>query len=208
MSESSPPSLQNVTVEEYLKLEERSSTRHEFVSGCVFAMAGATDAHNIICGNLFSAVHAHLRGTVCMAYVNDMKLHIKAASSFYYPDIMVTCEPFKAKSVFKVSPVLIVEVLSPSTKQIDRREKLVAYRKLDLLREYVIVHQNRMLIEIHRKQSDGQWQVNELRATDKLTLESLPGGVFCIPVADIYDRIELPRLVEESEDEYECELAT
>jgi Uma2 family endonuclease len=199
---SQPYKVHKLTVEEYLELEERSNVRHEYIDGQIFAMTGATDSHNVICGNLYSLVHAHVRGTGCLAYINDMKVQVKVNRSFYYPDIMVTCEPFQAKSVFKSLPVLIVEVLSPSTRQVDRREKLVAYRKLSSLREYAIVYQDRKQIEIHRKSPDGQWEIETLRGSDELSLQSL-NVPLRIPVSAIYEDVVLSPLVEESEEEYE-----
>jgi Uma2 family endonuclease len=199
---SQPYKVHKLTVEEYLELEERSNVRHEYIDGQIFAMTGATDSHNVICGNLYSLVHAHVRGTGCLAHINDMKVQVKVNRSFYYPDIMVTCEPFQAKSVFKSLPVLIVEVLSPSTRQVDRREKLVAYRKLSSLREYAIVYQDRKQIEIHRKSPDGQWEIETLRGSDELSLQSL-NVPLRIPVSAIYEDVVLSPLVEESEEEYE-----
>jgi Uma2 family endonuclease len=192
-----------MTVDEYLKLEESSNGRHEYVDGQLFAMTGATLAHNVICGNLFTKLRTHLRDSVCRAFINDMKVHVQVANSFYYPDVMVTCEPLVAKSVMVASPVLIVEVLSPSTKQIDRREKLSAYRKLASLQEYLIVHQNKMLLELHSKNAEGQWQTAKLSGSGELTFQSLPGSPFQISLNEIYDEVEVPGLVEEEEEEYE-----
>lgn len=193
----------NMTVDEYLRFEESSNCRHEFVEGQVFAMTGSTEAHNVICVNLLTRIHSHLRGTGCRAFINDMKVHVKAANSFYYPDIMVTCEPFQSDSVFKSSPVLLVEVLSKSTRQVDKREKLVAYRKLSTLQEYVIVHQYKMFVELYSKDADGTWQCILLSRSDELVLRSLPGGDLTIPVGDIYETIDIPLIVEEENEEYE-----
>jgi Uma2 family endonuclease len=132
-----------------------------------------------------------------------MKVRVEVADCFYYPDIMVTCEPFQPKSVHKASPVLIIEVLSPSTKQIDRREKLVAYQQLTSLREYVIVHQNRPLIELHRKELNGNWTVSTLRMPDQLSFQSLPDEPLEVPVRDIYEDFNFSSIVEESEEDYE-----
>jgi Uma2 family endonuclease len=198
------PATRILTAEQYLEFENNSNARHEYVDGQVFAMTGGTAAHAVICSNLLAIIHSHLRGTGCRAFTNSMKVHVKAANSFYYPDIMVTCEPFVAKSTFTVSPVVIVEVLSPSTKQIDCREKLVAYRKLESLRQYVLVHQNKMLIEVYTKGVDGSWQASQLRRPDELALEFLPGGVLAIPVPEIYGEVEPPSVVSEEEEEYEA----
>jgi len=112
-----------MATDEYLEFEEQAAVRHEYVRGQIFAMTGSAEAHNVISGNLFAALHNFLQGTGCRVFQNDMKVRVEAADCFYYPDIMVTCEPYEAKSVFKNSPRLIIEVLSPSTKHIDRREK-------------------------------------------------------------------------------------
>jgi len=195
--------ISNMSIGDYLKFEDCSTVRHEYVRGQIFAMSGATEAHNVICGNLYVALHSILRGSGCRVFQADMKVQVQAADSFYYPDIMVTCEPFDAKSVFKSSPTLIVEVLSPSTQQVDQREKLVAYRQLSSLREYVLVHQNRMQIEIYRRISDDQWDLETLQKTDELRLEASGGKALHMPVSAIYEDVVLPSIVKESEEEYE-----
>lgn len=132
-----------------------------------------------------------------------MKVHAKSSRSYYYPDIMVTCEPFDAKSVFKSVPVLLVEILSPSTSAIDRREKLIAYRKIESLREYLIVHQDRQKVEIHRRTSESTWESIVLTAGDELLLESLPQGSVSLPFDVIYRGYDPPSMVKEVEDNYE-----
>jgi Uma2 family endonuclease len=197
--------IPNMTVDEYLSFEESSSVRHEYVDGQVFAMSGSTEAHNVICVNLLSRIHSHLRGTGCRAFLADMKVHVKAANCFYYPDIMVTCDPLVPASTFKTNPVLIVEVLSPSTKQIDRREKLVNYRKIDTLRQYILIAQNKMSVENYRKNSDDLWSIDQLGKFDELLIDCMPGDHLRIPVQDIYEDLDLPSVVEESEEEeYDC----
>jgi Uma2 family endonuclease len=200
---SEPSKVPYMTVEEYLKHEDFAMVRHEYVRGQIFAMTDATEAHNVICGNLFTRVHAHVRGSGCRAFMNDMKVRVEVSDSFYYPDMMVTCEPFEAKSVYKASPVLIIEALSPSTRQIDRREKLVAYQQLSSLQEYVIVHQSKPLVELYRKQEDGKWTVSMLRTFDKLYLQSLPNKPFSVPVREIYEDLDFSSFVEESTEDYE-----
>lgn len=192
----------NLTVEEYLAREERATVRHEYVNGQVFAMTGATEAHNVICGNLHASLHEHLKGSGCRVFMSDMKVRIETSNSFYYPDIMVTCEPFAGTSVFKQSPVFIAEILSPSTKHIDRREKLIAYRQIDSLREYVIIDPSRHRIEDYRKDANGQWEMMVLRRSDVVSLASLPSSLD-ISVETIYEGVILSPAVEEEEEEYE-----
>jgi Uma2 family endonuclease len=195
-----PEKIRNLTVDEYLRFEESTMLRHEYVRGQIFAMSGSTFAHNVICGNLYAALHGFLKGSGCRVFQNDMKVMVKAADCFYYPDIMVSSS---AKSVFQNSPRLIVEVLSPSTKQIDRREKLVAYRQLTSLCQYVLVHQNQTKIEVYVAGADGEWELYSLRAGDDLVLEALPDKQLRLPVAAVYDELTLPPSVAESEEEYE-----
>lgn len=178
-----------MTVEEYLAAEEKAEVRHEYIDGQVFAMTGATDAHNVICSNLLALFHSFLRGSGCRAYINDMKVRVETSNCFYYPDIMVTCEPFEAKSVYKAAPVLILEVLSPSTSAIDRREKLLQYRNLESLREYVLVYQDRRLLDVYQKDSSGSWNVLRFKDADSITLQSMPCGEFALSLNDVYEGV-------------------
>jgi len=195
-----------MSVEDYLKLEESANRKNEYVRGQIFAMSGAAEAHNVICSNIHAFLHTSLRGTGCRAFMADMKVRVESADSFYYPDIMVTCEPYDGKSVFKSAPTLIVEVLSASTRQIDRREKLVAYRQLDSLWHYVLVHQQRALIEHYKRISQDQWEIQTLQKTDELRLDGIAEKTLCLPVSTIYEDVVLPFIVKEEEEEYECSI--
>lgn len=194
---------QLMTEEEYLRFEERARIRHEYVAGHVFAMTGSTDAHNLICGNIFTEIHVHLRGGPCRAYMNDMKARIQSRNSYYYPDIMVSCEAFESKSVFKDQPVLLIEILSPSTKQIDLREKLVAYQSIPSLKEYVVVHQDRQQIEVHRRTDSGSWEFELLSQEQNLVLRSLPDNPLALTFQAIYGDYSPPSRVKEEEEEYD-----
>jgi len=193
-----------VTVEDYLKAEESASVRHEYIDGQIFAMTGASDAHNVICTNLLVLLYTHLRRSSCRAYINDMKVRVETVKSFYYPDIMVTCEPFSAKSVFKAAPILLIEVLSPSTRQIDRREKLIAYKQITSLKEYLVVYQNRQRIELYQKDEHGHWPMTIVRAGDSILLESLHEPLE-VSLAAIYESLGLANVVQEDEAEYELD---
>lgn len=194
-----PPRM---TEEEYLRAEESAKVRHEYVNGFVFSMSGSTDAHNIICGNLFYVIYGHLGDSHCHVYSNDMKVRIESAKSYYYPDIMVSCEQFEAKSVFKTAPVLLVEVLSPSTASIDRREKLIAYERIESVKEYVVVYQDRQQVELYSKNSNNEWELVEFGGDDNLILKSLPCGDLIIPFGKIYRGYNPPRRVKEEESTY------
>lgn len=193
-----------MTVEEYLNSEDSGTMRHEYVDGQVFAMTGATAAHNAICMNVSTLLHSHLRGTGCRAYSNDMKVKIDSANSFYYPDILVTCEPFSPKSVFTKVPVLLIEILSPSTKQIDRREKVIAYKQIATLKEYLVIYQDRKRVEMYKKDSAGQWQTSIAQQRDIVQLDSLQPPLQ-LPLTEIYEGLGLSNIVHEDEAEYDCD---
>ncbi len=186
-----PNKFMHMTVEQYLRSEATAPGRREFVDGQVFAMSGSTRRHNIIAGNIHSILRAHIRGSRCRAYMEAVKARVEAANCFYYPDVMVSCDEYDSKSVFTNSPVMIVEVLSPSTAAIDRREKRVNYMKIETLNELVIVHQKRQRIELYRRVSDGTWDVIKFGPGDDLVLESLSNGALTIPLAAIYEEVDL-----------------
>lgn len=187
----------------YLAAEEKGTVRHEYVKGRVFAMPGSSDAHNVVCGNLFSFIHSQLRDSQCRAYMNDMKVRIETAKSYYYPDIAITCESFEAKSVFKCSPVILIEVLSPSTAQIDRREKLIAYQAITSLQEYLLVSQDRQMVELYRRISGDDWELFVLGVNDELVLQSFPQQPLQIPFSIIYENYNPPIRIKEDQAFYE-----
>src|SRR6266508_990801 len=117
-----------VSVEDYLAAEEKSDIRHEYLGGFVYAMAGETRAHNTITGNLYVAIHQHLRGGPCKLYVNDIRVNflLQQDEYYYYPDLVVTCDPRDTHPRFIRRPKLLIEISSESTERIDRREKFFA----------------------------------------------------------------------------------
>jgi Uma2 family endonuclease len=180
-----------ISEEDYLASEELSPVKREYVDGHVFAMAGATNAHNVITLNVGVYLHAHLRGSACRAYVNDMKARIQAINTYYYPDVMVSCGVRNPTAVFTETPVLIVEVISRSTETTDRREKLMNYRKIPTLREYVLIEQRKRCLEVYRLNDDGEWEHETIRGKRELELTSLPNGTCSISLDDIYEGVIL-----------------
>jgi Uma2 family endonuclease len=160
------------------------------VEGHVYAMAGASDDHNRIAGNIFSFLHSALRGKPCEPFINDMKAKIQLASAFYYPDVLVACDPTDKEKYYRERPVVIVEVLSPETRRTDEREKAVAYRLVSSVEVYLLVEQDRSRITaLHRADNDWRREVIEGR-TVALKLECL--GVE-IPMERIYERTGVER---------------
>ena len=180
-----------ISPEEYLQGELLSEVRHEYFAGEVFAMAGASVNHNHIAGNIFGELYAHLRGQKCAPFMNDMKAHIHSEGDdwFYYPDVMVNCEPAGQHEYFCDTPSVIVEVLSPSTEATDRREKRLAYEKIAALHTYALVAQDRREVLIFRRKPGGGWSREVLpEACDALRLTELD---FVLPLDAIYARTGL-----------------
>ena len=178
-----------VSVADYLHGEQESQIRHEYVAGRVFAMAGAGEAHNRISLNIAFHLRAATRGTPCGVFISDMKVRVAAHDAFYYPDVLLTCDPTDRESLYKTAPCLIAEVLSPSTEVIDRREKLLAYRALTTLRYYLLVAQDRRLVELYRREADGGWRY-EVSEDGELAFDC--GGLSLrMTLADIYEDVVL-----------------
>ncbi|KJH72444.1 Uma2 family endonuclease [Aliterella atlantica] len=165
--------LTYISFPDYLKAEESSKVRHEYLNGQIFAMTGGSREHNLITLNIGTRLRTHLRGKSCQVFVSDMKVRIEKDDVTYYPDVVVTCNPQDREKFFLTKPCLIVEVLSPSTESIDRREKLMAYRKLEDLQEYVIVSQDNVEVEIYQKDPQGNWSRQILGRNDLINLNSV-----------------------------------
>jgi Uma2 family endonuclease len=176
--------LPNLTVAEYLEGELHSPVKHEYVAGQVFTMAGTSLGHNTLATNIHGLLREALRGGPCRAFVADIKVHVERANAFYYPDVVVTCDPVNPKDHVIARPVLIVEVLSPSTEKIDQREKLLAYRKVDSLREYVLVDQDTREVTVYRLGEQGQWWQDVYGAEGSVHLASIGADV---PIPAIYE---------------------
>ena len=179
------PQINSISPEAYLLHENDrpDGTKYEYVNGQIYAMAGASRAHNIISGELFALLRNHLKGSTCRAYLSDMKVGIQTANEqyFYYPDIQVSCQE-ENNRYFNTSPCLIIEVLSESTARVDRYEKLIAYKLIPSLQEYVLCSQETPLVEIYRKSS--QWQVEHFLMGQAFTLESVG---LTLTVDEIYE---------------------
>lgn len=177
----------HLTLEEYDQLEERSPVRHEYINGVLYAMSGASVAHNGVAGNLFAAFHAHLRGGPCRAFMADQQLHMKSDADeiIYYPDVMIACQrDDRTKNKIR-NPKLIVEVLSPSTREIDRREKSLNYRRTASIEEYVIAAQDAHELVIHRRTE--HWQREVVAGPDGLAEFRSIG--LSLPLAQIYEEV-------------------
>jgi Uma2 family endonuclease len=141
---------------EYLVFEEQSPYRHEYINGAVYAMSGASLAHNQIAQELVVAFRSHLRGGPCKPFFLEAKLEIRAGRDriMYYPDAMVSCRPEDRTEQIVRNPRLVVEILSPSTQHIDRREKAMTYQRVEAIEEYVLIAQDQPRVIVHRRAED------------------------------------------------------
>ena len=152
------PQQPYLTPEEYLQIEAQSPIKHEYIDGQIYAMAGASDPHVTIALNLATLLRSHVRGSGCRVYISDMKTRIETLNRFYYPDVLVTCDPRDLETpTYKRFPTLIVEVLSDSTEAFDRGDKFVDYQTLESLREYVLINTKRQRVECFRRNDEGLW---------------------------------------------------
>ncbi|WP_126147415.1 Uma2 family endonuclease [Synechococcus elongatus] len=185
------PQAHPLSVAEYLQFEADSDVKHEYRAGEVYAMAGATDAHNTIAGNLFVFLRNHVRGSGCRVYMSDMKARIERSNCFFYPDLLVTCDPRDQETAsYKRFPKLIVEVLSPSTEAFDRGDKFADYQTLETLEEYVLISTSRQRVDCFRRSLEGVWTLQfYLPNAEVLPLRSIGLEV---QLSDLYEDVTLP----------------
>lgn len=180
-----------LTPAEYLEFERKSETKHEYVTGEIFAMAGAKRNHNKITTNLSGLVWQHLKGKNCESYANDMRVFVPETGLYTYPDLVIVCgEPNFQDDVFDtlLNPTLLVEVLSDSTEGYDRGKKFQHYRSIESLQEYVLVSQNEASIEKYVKRGDGFWLLSEAVG---IGAEIEFSSIECrIALDEVYDKID------------------
>ncbi|HEX2201727.1 MAG TPA: Uma2 family endonuclease [Longimicrobium sp.] len=178
------------TPEEYLALERGADHRSEYIHGRIYAMAGASRRHNLIVLSLGSEIRAALRGRPCEVYANDMRVKVVATDFYTYPDVVAVCgtpEVEDRHGDTLLNPSLIIEVLSDSTERYDRGETFAHYRRLESLREYVLVSQDE--VRVQRYVRDGErWVFSEIDDLGRvLPLESID---CTIPLREVYAGVE------------------
>jgi len=179
------------TVEEYLALERTSEAKHEFHNGKVFALAGGTLSHGLLCGNIYAECREQLKELNCTTLNSEIKLHVGKVNSFLHPDVMVVCGEIETSPVEKnsvINPVLIVEVLSKSTADYDRGDKFFHYRQIAAFQEHVLVEQSKPLVEVfYKKLETHSWEISRYSSfDDDVQLQSL--GI-SIAMKDIYQKV-------------------
>lgn len=181
-----------MTEADYLAFEAASEVKHEFVNGDVLAMTGASWTHNVICSNVNVALGAQLAKRDCTVVASDMRLKVRAAVSYRYPDLMVVCgaPTFVDECVDTINnPAVVIEVLSPLTALVDRNEKLHEYIQLTSLQTYVLISQDRVQVERYLRQDSGEWLYKQVTGLDdKLEL----AAIGCeLALADVYNKVEI-----------------
>ena len=179
-----------LTPEEYLAWERKSDTKHEYLRGEIIAMSGASYQHTIITMNISGELYIQLKDTACTVHTNDMRVRTSSEISYFYPDVVVVCDkPRFEDSTFDtlLNPIVLVEVLSPSTQAYDRGEKFRHYQQLTSLQEYILISQDEIAVERYRRQGT-EWQPTEFRSLeDVLSLTSIECE---LSLDDIYRRVE------------------
>lgn len=178
-----------ISVSDYLAGELVSPIKHEYVGGIVYAMTGAKIVHNVISSNAVVALGYQLRGKKCQAFTSDMKIRVRLRNQwrFYYPDVSVVCQSNPSEDLFQDAPVVVIEVLSPSTRRTDTQEKQEAYLSLPSLGVYLLVEQSSAFVTVFRRQgseftTDVYDQMDQVIPLPEIDAE--------LPLAELYARVE------------------
>jgi Uma2 family endonuclease len=180
------------TPEEYLALERAAEYRSEYLDGEIFAMSGASEAHNLIAGNIFWHLKSQFRGWPCRAYMSDMRVRVTPGRMYTYPAVVAVCGPREFADDQRdtlLNPTVVFEVLSPSTEAVGRGEKFAHYWRLASLTDYVLVAQDQMRVEHFTRQGDG-WFVTAANTLDETIRLSSIGAE--VALSAIYENIEFP----------------
>ncbi|WP_298608976.1 Uma2 family endonuclease [uncultured Thiothrix sp.] len=182
-------SFSYLTPEAYLQGERETEQRYEYIRGEIYAMAGAGDGHVRISGNVFALLKAHLRGSGCSVYMADMKVRVKEDEAFFYPDVMVTCDPADLQRNYtKHSPRLVIEVLPASTEGYDRGVKFALYREIASLQEYVLIDPRSYRVDVFRRNAQDRW---ELFAFTTMESQVEFASVNCrLAMQDLYEDVD------------------
>ena len=184
------------TEEEYLQMEKQSSEKHEFYRGEIFllhagdmwAMSGAKITHNIISGNIFGEIKQQLKGKSCQPFNSDQRIYIPENTLYTYPDISIVCGKAETKDndeLNLINPIVIIEVLSSSTKGYDRGDKFKLYRDIKSLKEFIVVDSKSVMVEAFRINESGHWELEDYKTIEgNLSIKSVQ---VIIPLKEIYE---------------------
>lgn len=178
---------QKFTIEEYLEMEHAAEQKHEYYLGEIFAMSGAGPRHNVIFRNLFGELAYRLKGNPCQPYGSDLRIHIPENSLFTYPDISIICGDIVSADEDNdtvIQPSILIEILSPSTKDYDRGTKFKLYRDSPSLKEYVLIDSESISVEIFRINEEKRWQLEEHKTPGEMLQIKTVG--FKLTLSEIY----------------------
>ena len=183
-----------ITEAEYLELERAGTSKHEYFAGDIFAMTGASEQHNLIASNVVASLHQQMRGRSCRIYPSDMRLKIMQSGLNIYPDITIVCGSPQftdaAKRDTLLNPIVIIEILSPSTERYDRGMKFQHYRTIPSLQEYILIAQDEQHIERYTRHDANQWILIEASGSDAtLAISSVS---VTLALSDVYEQVDLP----------------
>ena len=182
------PERKYMTPQEYLEWEERQDIKYEYVNGEVYAMTGGTIPHNDIALNLATALKSYLRGSGCRVNMADAKVGVSEKGPFHYPDVVVSCNERDRQAIkFIQYPCLIVEVLSPSTEAYDRGGKFYQYRRIQTLKEYVLIDAEKISLDCFRLNDRGLWELHPYEEEDEVHLTSVD---FKFPISLVYEDVQ------------------
>ena len=187
-----PQPKPHLTFEDWLEAERASlEGRSEYIDGEVFAMTGASAAHNAIVRNISGLLWMQMKGRPCQVYANDMKVRVRTSNIGTYPDLVAFCAEHEFQDNRRdilLNPSLIVEVLSGSTEAYDRGDKFALYRQIPSLREYLLVSQHQVAVDLYTRGEDGRWILTDFSdLNDSIHLAS----VDCtLDLAEVYDKVE------------------
>ena len=178
------------TVEEYLAFERDSETKHEYISGLIVAMAGATREHNLITGNVAQRLRNQLDDGPCETYSNDMRVRTTPAD-YTYPDIVVVCDEPQfddAELDTLLNPTVVIEVLSKTSERRDHGEKFADYRDIETVRDIILISQYKMRVEHYARQANNEWLLCDVTAPDGVIVLASIGCK--LTLAEIYARVK------------------
>ncbi len=191
--------LPNLSIQEYLDLEIDSNTKYEYHNGEVYALAGGTLNHGMLCGNIYAEIRNKLRekGAKCKPFTSEVKLNVEKKNSFVYPDAMVVCgeiETSENEINSVTNPVLIIEVLSKTSANYDRGDKFYLYRQIPTFKEYVIIEQDKAVVDVHYKSENSDlWRITRFEGlNEKVKLQSID---IEISMSDLYFDINLDKSI-------------
>ncbi|MGA9769443.1 MAG: Uma2 family endonuclease [Blastocatellia bacterium] len=180
------------TPQEYLAIERATQQKNEYFNGEIFARGGASERHNLIVGNVFASLHTQVRGKPCKVYSSDMRVRINATGLYTYPDVVALCGEASFDDEQQdtlLNPDIVIDLLSKSTEGYDRGDKFAHYRKIESLKEYVLISQDKNRIERYLRQPDNQWLMSEVSQLQE-TL-NLPSINCTLLISDVYDKVDL-----------------